>query len=266
MRLIFFGDVVGKAGRKAVAEVLPKWRAQYKPDVVAANIDNVAHGRGFTSKTVKEFLDLGIDILTGGDHVFDNTQANELLAVADMPILRPANFKAELPGVGYKIISVGSRQLLFIHLLGQVFITEELDSPFKVVDDLLSKNNNQGDLAGIFVDLHAEATSEKVAMGWYLDGRVTGLVGTHTHVATADEKVLPKGTAYISDLGMVGATESVIGVRIQDSLSHFLTNTPGKFEPVEQGEVVIGAAMIDFDPTTTKASAIVRLTDKVVLP
>ncbi len=266
MRLIFFGDVVGKAGRKAVAQVLPLWRAKYQPDVVAANVDNVAHGRGFTSKTVKEFLDLGIDILTGGDHVFDNTQANELLAIAEMPILRPANYKNELPGVGCKLISLGSRQLLFIHLLGQVFITEELDSPFKVVDDILSKNTNQGDLAGIFVDLHAEATSEKVAMGWYLDGRVTGLMGTHTHVATADERVLSKGTAYISDVGMVGATESVIGVRIQDSLNHFLTGLPGKFEPVEEGEIVVGAVMIDFDPTTTKATAIVRLTTKVVLP
>lgn len=266
MRLIFFGDVVGKAGRKAISQILPIWRQKYQPEIVAANVDNVAHGRGFTSKTLKEFLDLGIDILTGGDHVFDNTQANELLAMADMPILRPANYKNELPGVGYKIISIGSRQILFIHLLGQVFITEELASPFKIVDEILSKNTNQGDLAGIFVDLHAEATSEKVAMGWYLDGRVTALVGTHTHVTTADERVLPKGTAYITDIGMVGAIESVIGVRIQDSLSHFLTEQPGKFEPVEQGEIIIGAVMIDFDPLTKQATTIVRLTEKVVLP
>lgn len=266
MRLIFFGDVVGKAGRKAVTQVLPLWREKYQPDLVAANIDNVAHGRGFTEKTVKEFLNLGIDILTGGDHVFDNSQANEMLAVADLPILRPANFKSELPGTGYKIITVGSRRFLFIHLLGQVFITEDLTSPFKVVDEILQQFSNDGDIAGIFVDVHAEATSEKVALGWYLDGRVTGVLGTHTHIATADETVLPKQTAYISDIGMVGATHSVIGVRIEDSLEHFLTAKPGKFEPVEQGEIIINAVMVDFNSKNKSATSISRLTQKIVLP
>lgn len=263
MKLLFFGDIVGRAARGAVAAVLPKWQAKYQPDAVIGNVENLAHGKGVSQSTLDELLRLGFTAFTSGDHVLNRPEAEGILQNPNYPLVRPANFPEGGPGRGALRVPVGSREILIVNLIGQVFIEGEFLSPFTTIDKILSEESSRGSLAGIVVDLHAEATSEKVAMGWYLDGRVTAVLGTHTHVPTCDQWVLPKGTAYVSDVGMTGVRESVIGVKTEQSLSRFLTNERTHFEPAEVGTVLVTAMLVTFDPASGRASAIERLSENV---
>lgn len=263
MKLLFFGDIVGRASRAAVRETLPRWQEQCSPDAIIANVENLAHGKGVSKATLDELLSLGFTAFTSGDHIFSRPEAEGLLTNERYPLVRPANFPAGTPGRGSVRVSLGSRDLLVVNLIGQVFIQGDYSSPFTTIDRIIAEETVKGNLAGIVVDLHAEATSEKVAMGWHLDGRVTALFGTHTHIPTCDAWVMPKGTAYVSDVGMTGMRESVLGVKTELSLGRFLTGERIHFEPAEVGTVLVTAMLVTFDPATGHASAIERLSAQV---
>lgn len=263
MKVIFFGDIVGRAARAAVARILPTWQKTYQPDAIIGNVENLAHGKGVSQGTLDELLTLGFTAFTSGDHVLNRPEADVLLQNPYYPLIRPANFPDNTAGRGSMRISVGSRELLVINLIGQVFIEGDFSSPFSVVDKIIADETAKGEVSGIIVDLHAEATSEKVAMGWYLDGRATAVLGTHTHVPTCDAWILPKGTAYVSDVGMTGVRESVIGVKTEQSLSRFLTGERTHFEPAEVGTVQVTAMLVTFDPGNRRATSIERLTEYV---
>ena len=262
MKILFFGDIIGKIGRQAIKEILPKLKKEYQPDLVVANVENLAHGIGVTKKTLDEMIEAGIDFFTSGNHIFKKPEAEELLKANDSVILRPANYPGDVPGAGFRVIEVGSRSVLVINLMGQVFIKEEFDNPFKKIDEILEKVD-QKNLAATIVDFHAEATSEKVAFGWHVDGRVSAVLGTHTHVPTADAKILPQGTAYITDVGMVGAVDSIIGDRKEPLLASFLTGSAPKVEIPEEGEVEVNAVLLEVSPKTRKAKKIKRIDRKV---
>ncbi|MFA6255420.1 MAG: TIGR00282 family metallophosphoesterase [Patescibacteria group bacterium] len=262
MKILFFGDVIGKIGRKAIREALPEMKKEYEPDLVIANVENLAHGTGVTSKTLQELIEAGADVFTSGNHIFKKPEALDLLQAKDSVLLRPANYLPTMPGAGYKIVTVGSRSLLVVNLLGRVFMKEEFDCPFLEIDKILTEVG-QKDLAGIIVDFHGEATSEKNALGWYLDGRVSAVLGTHTHVPTADERILPQGTAYITDVGMVGATDSVIGDKKEPIIESFLTGKSHVIEIPEEGEVDVDAVLLEIDPKTRKATKFRRVDRKI---
>lgn len=265
MKFLFFGDIVGRPGRQALAQVVPGWCEQHQPEAVIANVENVAHGKGTTAATLDELMSLGFTAFTSGDHAFELPNSQELLSDSKYPIVRPANYPAGAPGVGARRISVGSRDLLLVNVQGRVFMREGTNSPFTVLDDILNRELVTGNLAGIVVDVHAEATSEKSALGWYLDGRATAVLGTHTHVPTCDEWIMPGGTAFVTDVGMTGVRESVIGVKKEQSLARFLTALPTRFEPAEIGTVMVTAMLVTFDPATRQATAIERLTKNVTI-
>ncbi len=258
MKILFIGDVMGKPGRKAVAALLPKLKKEYEPDIVIANAENLAHGKGITTQTLKDLSDAGVDFYTSGNHIWAKPEGHAILAEKQTKVLRPANFPAGVPGVGAKMVTVGSREILVINLMGRVFMKEHLDCPFRALDRILEEFKKQKP-AAILVDLHAEVTSEKNTFGLYADGRVSAVVGTHTHIPTADERVLPKGTAYITDVGMVGLKNSSIGISYEGVLQTFLYQTPGKFEIPDQGLVFFNAVLLDIDPQDAKAKSITRI-------
>ncbi len=257
IKILFFGDIVGKIGRKALAQILPRLKKEFKPDLILANGENLAHGSGFTKKTVEEVLALGVDLLTSGNH-FSKKEFKELVTDNDYKILRPANYPPSVPGVGYKILKVKGKKVIIINLIGRVFFRENFDCPFRKFDEL--KNSlklNKNDI--IIVDFHSEATSEKVSLGWYLDGQVSAVLGTHTHVPTCDLRILTEKTAYVSDLGMVGARDGVIGVAKEGPLQGFLQQLPGQFTIPEKGWAVINAVFLAINPKNGKAEKISRV-------
>lgn len=258
MKILFFGDIVGKIGRQAIKQILPDLKKEFNPDLTIANAENIAHGTGITEKTINELQRLGIDYFTAGDHVLDKPEAENVLNKKNSTLIRPANYAQETPGVGSKVVEVGSRKILLVNLMGQVFIKTEAASPFEAIDKIINDNKDK-DLSGIIVDFHAEATSEKIAFGWYVDGKVSAVLGTHTHVPTADAKILPQGTAYVSDVGMVGATDSVLGMTKELSIGRFLGQEITAERIPEKGEVNIGAVLIEIDPKTKKSIHIQRL-------
>lgn len=258
MKILFIGDVVGKLGRKAVSSLLPKIKEEHEPDLTIANAENLAHGKGITSQTLKELLDAGVDFCTSGNHIWAKPEGHSILAQKDSPVLRPANFPEGVPGVGARLLSVGTWSVLVINLMGRVFMKEHLSCPFRSLDAILAEYKTKKPNA-IIVDLHAEVTSEKNTFGLYADGRVSAVLGTHTHVPTADERVLPNGCAYITDVGMVGLKNSSIGIEYAGILQTFLTQMPGKFEVPETGLVVFNAVLLDIDPKTAKARSIKRI-------
>lgn len=264
MKILFFGDVIGKIGRQALTKILPELKAEYQPDLIMANAENAAHGIGITQKTLEDLKKAGVDFFTSGNHIFAKAEAEGLLTASDSVIVRPANYPPGVAGAEYKIVEVGSRSIAIINLVGRVFMRENFDCPFRKLDELLEKINTKN-LAGIIVDLHAEATSEKKAFGWYANGRVTAVVGTHTHVPTADAAILPQGTAYVTDLGMVGAIDSVIGDKKEPILKSFLTQGAAILEIPEEGEVEVDGVLIEFDPKTQKATSIIRVDRKVMV-
>ncbi|MEZ5126053.1 MAG: TIGR00282 family metallophosphoesterase [Thermoleophilia bacterium] len=240
MKLLFIGDVFGQPGRDALLGWLPGFREQHAIDFVIVNGENVANGAGITSKLAEKLLAGGVDVITTGNHVYRQREVYSFLNVDDR-IVRPANYPAGSPGRGLTVRrSGGGEEVAVINLSGHLFMGIGM-SPFRVVDRLVEEARGLADT--VVVDLHAEATSEKVAMGHYLDGRVTAVVGTHTHVQTSDARVLPRGTAYVSDVGMTGPVESVIGVRTDIIVQRFLTELPAQFE-VAEGPVRINGVLI----------------------
>jgi metallophosphoesterase (TIGR00282 family) len=255
MKILFFGDIVGRIGREAVVKILPQLKAELQPDVTLANVENIAHGRGITQATLQPVLDAGIEIATSGDHVWDKPEAYLLLQDERVPLIRPANYPAGAVGQGARVFTVGTKRVLVINLVGRVFLAEGVDSPFQVIEKILTEYQHVPVDARI-VDFHAEATSEKQAMGWNLDGRVTAVVGTHTHVPTADGRVLTGGTAYLSDLGMCGAYDGVIGFTKEDSLKRFRTAMPAALDIPKDGPAIINAAYIETDDSSGQALSI----------
>ncbi len=299
-KILFFGDIMGKPGRKALAQVLPQLREQYHPDIVIANVENLAHGKGVTLKTLEQLTALGVDVFTSGNHVFDKApQAAECFEKYPN-LIRPANYlslapadspkidgrqvwdykesSGFVPGVGYyrfaknnpasPSASQGGQQYLIVNLGGQVFFEKQfsgvIGNPFFALDEILQNQSQKDDI--IIVDFHAEATSEKIALGWYADGRVTALFGTHTHVPTADWQLLPQTdivkidgrqnlqyvTAYVTDVGMTGAKDSVIGVKVENALNAFLGKDKFRMDVAEDGPVMVNALLVETDGVKAK--------------
>lgn len=259
MRMMFLGDVVGKPGRRAIARVLPRVREAEALDFVIANGENAAGGVGIDPGSARELFAAGVDVLTTGNHVWAKREIVEYINDSDV-LLRPANFAPDTPGWGYTVkIGRHSQPVGVINLIGRVFMGL-YDCPFRAADLVLENMRERARV--IIVDMHAEATSEKVAMGWHLDGRVSAVVGSHTHVQTADERILPGGTAYLTDAGMCGPRDSVIGVKREQVLRRFLTQMPGRFE-VAEGAVIVQGALVDVDDATGAAVAIRRFQEVV---
>ncbi len=260
MKILFIGDIFGQPGRRIVKEVLPGVIEEFSPDLVLANGENAAAGFGITPPLVEELLDLGISLLTSGNHIWDKKEILPYLADrADGRLLRPANYPARAPGHGHYVGKTrAGLDYAVLNLQGRVFMPS-IDCPFRTADTLLEQVPAEVKIR--IVDMHAEATSEKLAMGWYLDGRVTAVLGTHTHVPTADETILPQGTAYITDLGMTGPYDSVIGIEKQAIIEKFLNQIPARFE-VAKGDVRFCAALIEADPETGRALSIQRIVRK----
>jgi metallophosphoesterase (TIGR00282 family) len=235
-RLLFIGDIVGEPGRKALLAALPDLLERHSPQFVVANGENIAGGLGITQRTAKSILDAGVDVITTGNHVYRHREVFEFLDKTDR-VIRPANYLESQPGRGHTTIEKAGVRWGIINLSGTVYL-DAARSPFLEVDRLLDRMADDADF--IFVDFHAEVTSEKVAMGWHLDGRVLGIVGTHTHVPTADARVLPGGTAYVTDAGMTGSRAGVIGVKRDQAVERFLTQLPVKFETAEEDPWVMG--------------------------
>lgn len=254
MKILFIGDVVGEPGRQMVKEYTMKLKQKYKPTVTIINGENAAAGKGITEKIYKGFLDAGAQAVTLGNHSWDKREIFEFIGSAKN-LVRPANYPEGTPGKGYTFIKVNDIEVAVINAMGRTFLPA-IDCPFRKLDEILEEVKKRTPY--IFVDFHAEATSEKQAMGWYLDGRVTAVVGTHTHVQTADERVLPKGTAYLTDVGMTGPYDGILGVEKEAVLHRFLTSLPVKFE-VTDGRTQLSAAIIDVDPKTGLAKSIKRI-------
>ena len=243
MKLVFVGDVVGSPGRRTLRELLPRLRDEHEPDWVVVNGENAAGGLGINAKIAREMLDdWGVDAITLGNHAYRHRDIYEVLD-NDTRIVRPANYPKGNPGRGYTVVERDGLRLGVVNLSGQLFV-EAARSPWAEIDAVLSDLDGRAD--HVLVDFHAEATSEKVAMGWHLDGRVTACVGTHTHVPTADARVLPGGTAFISDVGMTGARNGVIGVRREQALERFRTMMPVKFETSDE-EPWLNAVLVEAD-------------------
>lgn len=242
MRILFFGDIVGRLGRQAIKKILPQWQKKYQPDLVLANGENLAHGMGITEKTLKEVLEAGIDLVTSGDHTWDQKETNALLEDKEIPLIRPANFPPGNPGQGYRLMEIRTKKILMINLIGRVFMRQQYDCPFRKADEILEETGEEAEI--IIVDWHAEATSEKVCLGWHLDGRVSAVLGTHTHISTADARILPQGTAYISDVGMVGVQDSSLGADKKLAIESFLKQIPFKLETAE-GPVEVNAVLVE---------------------
>ena len=255
MRILFIGDIVGKAGREAIEGVLEKVVAGYKIEFTVANGENAAGGMGITPSIAVEILDQGVDVLTSGNHIWAKKEIVPFLD-EELRILRPANYPPKVPGRGSGIFhSRNGQKLGVLNLEGRVFM-KHLDCPFRVGErevESLRKETNV-----ILVDFHAEATSEKMAMGWFLDGKVSAVLGTHTHVQTSDERILSEGTAYISDVGMTGPMDSVIGIRKEIALERLLTQIPWKFDVAKKG-IELQGVVIDVDSKTGRSENIERI-------
>jgi 2',3'-cyclic-nucleotide 2'-phosphodiesterase len=254
MKILFVGDIVGSPGRDVFKRTVPGMKARGEADIIIANAENAAGGSGITERIADELFGCGCDVITLGDHVWDKREVYNYLN--KMPyVLRPANFSKEAPGNGFCIIEVNGVKVGVVVLLGRTFMKYITECPFKTLDSILPMLQRT-DL--IILDMHAETTSEKVTMGWYADGRVSAILGTHTHVPTADEVILPKGTAYITDVGMTGPYDSVIGQKKELIIERYLTGLPNKFE-VAEGAATLCGAIVDVDEKTGKALSIVRV-------
>jgi 2',3'-cyclic-nucleotide 2'-phosphodiesterase len=263
MNILFIGDIFGSLGRDLVEKYIKKIKDDYQINYVIANGENAAHGRGITEAIYKSFLTQGIQVVTLGNHSFDNRDIFNFIDDAKN-IIRPANSDISVPGRGYGIYNYNGIKVAVINLMGRVYMPP-MNDPFRTFDQIYEDIKNQVDI--IFVDFHAEATSEKLAFGYYVDGRATVVVGTHTHVPTADNRILEKGTAYISDVGMTGPLNGVIGMEKEAVISRFLNNLPVRFNPVDEGDGQLNAVVIQIDPKTKRAKKIERINiiDKKVI-
>lgn len=265
MKILFFGDIVGRTGRKAVAKVLPSLKKKYKIDFVIANGENAAHGIGLTPKIAGELFDSGIDFMTSGNHIFRRPeQVDELFNQFGDRLIRPMNFEGEYAGRGFGMVTVGGREVVIANFHSQVFMEGQfrglIASPFKALDNFLQEQKKS---SIIIVDFHSEATSEKRGFGFYADGRVSAVIGTHTHVQTADAQVLPGGTAYISDVGMNGSADSVLGIDKDKAVEGFIgQKTPGEYI-IETNEAELGYVVVGVDEKTGKAKSIKSFLERV---
>jgi metallophosphoesterase (TIGR00282 family) len=242
LRLLFVGDVVGKPGRAGLARAMPGLRERTTPDLCVINGENSAGGLGITEGTANDLFEMGFDAITLGNHAFRRREVFDYLDQSDR-VVRPANFMASNPGRGHAIVEAAGMRVGIVNLIGQVNL-QAARSPFAEADQVLE--NLKGQVDAIFVDFHAEVTSEKIAMGWHLDGRVAAVVGTHTHVPTADARVLPQGTAFVSDVGMTGSRASVLGVRWEQALEGFRTQMPQRFDTAED-DLWVNAVVIEVN-------------------
>ncbi len=261
MKVLFLGDVFGKPGRTAVQRLVPRLIAQHGIDLVVANAENAAGGAGVTPESAEQLLAAEVDLLTSGNHIWAKKEIVPYLEAPGSRLLRPANYPPGAPGRGRGIAETpDGRRLGVLNLEGRVFM-KNLDDPFRAALVEIEELRAQG-CAAILVDMHCEATSEKNAMGWFLDGKVSAVLGTHTHVQTADARVLPGGTAYVTDVGMCGPWDSVIGVRKELVLERFLSQRPISFEPAKR-EVHLQGAIVDIDDATGRARSIVRVQERM---
>ncbi len=255
VKILFIGDIIGKPGRQALSRELHRLVDRHNVDIVIANGENAAGGFGLTEETARELFKQGVHLLTGGNHIWDKKEQVPLI-LADPRILRPANYPAGALGNGSAVLTTpGGVKVGVLNLEGRVYM-KTLECPFKVADREIERLKQETSI--IFVDFHAEATSEKSALGWYLDGRISALIGTHTHVQTADERILTQGTAFLTDAGMTGAFDSVIGMGKEETISRFLTQLPSKFE-VAKKDIRLNGVVIGVDEQTGKALTIERI-------
>ncbi len=260
MKILFIGDVFGEPGRLAIQKKLPELKQTLGLDFVIANVENAAHGKGVTPKIIQELQGYGVNAFTSGNHMWDQKEIIPYMSQTQV-LIRPANYPAEAPGKGSLCFEVYSGiRLGLINVEGQRFMPQTYDSSYKAVDREIQKWKGKVDF--FIVDFHAEATSEKRMMGWYLDGQVAAVVGTHTHVQTADEEILPQGTAYISDIGMTGPYDSVIGLKKENARTRLVHLMPSQFE-VAQGDIRLCAVMIDVEENSGKAKKIIRVQEKI---
>lgn len=252
MRFLFIGDTIGKTGRRAVSSLLPKLKEELNINFVVLNGENLAHGNGINQRVFDEMVQAGVDVITSGNHTFDKKEVLPLLEKKDN-LLRPANLPPMAIGKGYGVYEISGKKILVINLMGRVFMGGSLDCPFRTFDEIYSRHKDEADF--IIVDFHGEATSEKQAFAYYVDGRATVVFGTHTHVQTSDERFLPQGTAFITDIGMTGAYDSVIGVRKDEIIQKFITGMPKKYEPAE-GRFVFNALYLDAEKTLLRRLSI----------
>ncbi|WP_343310485.1 2',3'-cyclic-nucleotide 2'-phosphodiesterase [Bacillus atrophaeus] len=254
MRILFIGDVVGSPGRDMVKEYVPKLKTKYKPNFTIINGENAAHGKGLTEKIYHSLMQAGADAITMGNHTWDKKEIFDF--IDDVPhLVRPANFPEGTPGKGITYVKANGKELAVINLQGRTFLPP-LDDPFQKADELIAEAAKRTPY--IFIDFHAEATSEKLAIGWYTDGRASAVVGTHTHVQTADNRILPKGTAYITDVGMTGPYDGILGMDRETIIKRFKTNLPVRFS-VAEGKTTLSGVVIDIDDQTKKAVKIERI-------
>jgi len=254
-------DIVGKIGRRGLDQYLPKLKTKYKPDLVIANAENIAHGIGFTQKTLNEAMEAGVDFFTSGNHAWGKAGSDEILNKKPPLIIRPINYGSKKSGVGYQVIKIGSNKLIVVNLIGKVFIPDVASSPFKALEKIVKKYKD----CIIIVDFHAEATSEKNALAQYFDGRVTAVLGTHTHVPTCDHKILSEGTGYVTDVGMIGYYDSVIGADKQQIFNLFLEqgSSSKKHNLPDHGDCQFNAIYLEIDPKSKTTTKIARL-DKII--
>ncbi|AIY05821.1 hypothetical protein Plano_1856 [Planococcus sp. PAMC 21323] len=255
MKILFIGDIVGSIGRDALESYLPRLKRKYAPDVIIANGENAAAGRGITKAIYQDLLFMGVDMVTMGNHTWDQKEIFDFIDEVDY-LIRPANFSDEAPGRGMATVTKNGQTLSVINLHGRVFLPPHED-PFQKADELVAEAKAISPL--VFVDFHAEATSEKIAMGWHLDGRASVVVGTHTHVQTADARILPNGTAYISDVGMTGPYDEILGMNKDAVLYRFKTNMPTRFEVPKRGRSVVSGFFTEVNDQTGKATSYERI-------
>ncbi|MED3724933.1 TIGR00282 family metallophosphoesterase [Priestia endophytica] len=254
MKILFVGDVVGSPGREMIEDYLPRLKQKFSPNMIIVNGENAAHGKGITEKIYRGFLNSGAHVVTLGNHAWDKREIFDFIDNAKQ-LVRPANFPEGTPGKGLVFYPYRNTEVAVINLQGRAFLPP-IDCPFKKIDELIEEARKRTSL--IFVDFHGEATSEKQALGWYVDGRVSAVVGTHTHVQTADNRVLPKGTAYISDVGMTGPYDGILGMSREAVLRRFQTALPVRFE-VEEGRKQLSAVLVNIEDKTGKAKKIERI-------
>lgn len=255
MNILFIGDIFGKAGREIVEDLLPELRQRHRLDFIVANGENIAHGLGVTRETAQALFKSGVHVVTTGNHAFDQVESHAYFK-QEPRLLRPENFSKLAPGRGYVVQEVyAGVKIAVINLIGRVHM-DPADCPFAAADRVLAEVHGEADI--VFVDMHAEATSEARAMGWYLDGRVAAVLGSHSHVQTADEEILPKGTAYLTDAGMTGPYHSIIGIKIEASLQKFTTQVRAKFEPATGSPRFCGA-IVEVEESTGLARKIERI-------
>lgn len=255
MKILFIGDVVGSPGRAMVKEYLPKLKEKYRPHVTIINGENAAAGKGITEKIYKDFLSWGAQVITLGNHAWNKREIFDFIDDAKY-LIRPANFPIDNPGYGLTFININGTEVAVINLQGRTFMPA-IDDPFLKADELIEEAKKRTKI--IFIDFHAEATSEKQAFGWYVDGRVSAVVGTHTHTQTADERILPSGTGFITDVGMTGPYDAILGVEKETIIKRFTTNLPGRFDVEKNGRTQLNGFLVTIDENTGKATKVERI-------